>query len=58
MRDAFIIKGKKINYMETNWVITELYYVPNNPNLYVELYDGTSRMNVILDTIKHLIIKE
>ena len=58
MRDAFIIKGKEINYMEPNWVITELYYVPNNPNLYVELYDGKSRMNVILDSIKHLIIKE
>ena len=58
MRDAFIIKGKEINYMEAKWVITELYYVPNNPNLYVELYDGKSRMNVILDSIKHLIIKE
>jgi len=58
MRDAFIIKGKEINYMDTNWVITELYYVPNNPNLYVELYDGKSRMNVILDSIKDLIIRE
>jgi hypothetical protein len=58
MRDAFIIKGKEINYMETNWVITELYYIPNNSNLYVELYDGKSRMNVTLDSIKHLIIKE
>ena len=56
MRDAFLIKGKEINYMDTNWVITELYYVPNNPNLYVELYDGKSRMNVILDSIKDLII--
>jgi hypothetical protein len=44
--------------MGTNWVITELYYVPNNSNLYVELYDGKSRMNVILESIKNLIIKE
>ena len=58
MRDAFTIKGKKINYMGTNWVITELYYVPNNPNLYVELYDGKSRMNVVLESIKDLIIKD
>ena len=58
MRDAFTIKGKKIKYMETNWVITELYYVPNNPNLYVELYDGKSRMNVELESIKDLIIKD
>jgi hypothetical protein len=58
MRDAFIIKGKEINYMGTNWVITELYYVPNNPNLYVELYDGKSRMNVELKSVKDLIIKD
>jgi hypothetical protein len=58
MRDAFVIKSKKINYMGTNWVITELYYVPNNPNLYVELYDGKSRMNVELESIKDLIIKD
>ena len=58
MRDAFLIKGKEINYMDTNWVITELYYVPNNPNLYVELFDGKSRMNVVLDSIKDLIIRE
>jgi hypothetical protein len=35
-----------------------LYYIPNNPNLYVELFDGRSRMNVMLDLVKHLIIKE
>jgi len=58
MRYAFTIKGKKIKYMETNWVITELYYIPNNSNLYVELYDGISRMNVVLESVKHLIIKE
>jgi len=58
MRDAFVIKSKEINYMGTNWVITELYYVPNNPNLYVELYDGKSRMNVELESIKDLIIKD
>ena len=58
MRDAFIIKGKEINYMGTNWVITELYYVPNNSNLYVELYDGKSRMNVELKSVKDLIIKD
>lgn len=58
MRDAFLIKGKEINYMDTNWVITELYYVPNNPNLYVELFDGKSRMNVVLDSIRDLIIRE
>jgi len=58
MRDAFKIKGKEINYMGAKWVINDFYYVPNNPNLYVELYDGKSRMNVIMDSIRDLIIKE
>jgi len=58
MRDAFKIKGKEINYMGTKWVINDFYYVPNNPNLYVELYDGKSRMNVIIDLIKDLITKQ
>jgi hypothetical protein len=58
MRDAFKIKGKEIDYMGTKWVINDFYYVPNNPNLYVELYDGKSRMNVIIDLIKDLITKQ
>jgi len=58
MRDAFKIKGKEIKYMGTKWVINDFYYVPNNPNLYVELYDGKSRMNVIIDSIKDLITKQ
>ena len=56
MRDAFEIIGKEIEYYGTQWVITNFYYIPNNRNLYVELYDGKSRMNVILETIKDLIV--
>jgi hypothetical protein len=58
MRDAFPITGKKITFNDKVWTIKEFYYVPNNPNLYVELYDGKSRMNVIMDSIMDLIIKE
>ena len=56
MRDAFRIIGKEINYMNRTWKINDFYYVPNNPNIYVELYNGNIRMNVMLDTIKDLII--
>ena len=56
MRDAFRIIGKEINYMNRTWKINDFYYVPNNPNIYVELYNGNIRMNVMLDAIKDLII--
>ena len=56
MRDAFRIIGKEINYMNRTWKINDFYYVPNNPNIYVELFNGNIRMNVMLDTIKDLII--
>ena len=55
MRDAFKIIGKEIYYKGKIWVINEFYYVPNNPDIYVELYDGSIRMNVRLDNIRELI---
>ena len=58
MRDALIIKGKQINYMNETWVITEFYYVPDNPNIYVQLSRGTTNMNVMLKDISELITKD
>jgi hypothetical protein len=58
MRDALIIKGKEIKYMNKTWIINEFYYVPNNSNIFVELYDGISRMNVMLKDISELITKD
>lgn len=55
MRDAIKVIGKVIDYMDDTWIINEFYYVPSNPNLYVELYNGKVRMNVRLDSIKDLI---
>ncbi len=55
MRDAFKVIGKKIEYMSQAWTINEFYYVPTNPDIYVELYNGSYRMNVRLDVIKDLI---
>jgi hypothetical protein len=58
MRDAIIIKGKEINYLDRLWVINEFYYVPNNLNIYVELLSNGMRLNVILEDIKSLFIVE
>ena len=58
MRDAVIIKGKQIFYMEKTWIITEFYYVPSNPNVYVQLTNGSFNMNVMLKEISELITKE
>jgi hypothetical protein len=55
MRDAFKVIGKEIEYMDKTWTINDFYYVPTNPDIYVELYNGSYRMNVRLDVIKHLI---
>ena len=57
MRDAFIIRGTEINYYNQSWVIEDFYYVPNNPNLYVKLSDGKKNMNVLLNEITNLIVK-
>jgi len=57
MKDGVTIKGKKIDYRNKIWTITEFYYVPKMPKIYVELYDGNVRMNVELDDIKSLIVE-
>jgi hypothetical protein len=40
------------------WTIKKFYYVPNNPNIYVALFDGISQMNVVLKEISELITKD
>jgi hypothetical protein len=56
MRDGIIIRGKEIRYMDKLWTIKEFYYVENNPDIYVKLYDGNSSVNVMLDKIKSIIL--
>lgn len=56
MRDGIIIKGKEILFKDKLWVINEFYYVEDNPNIFVKLYDGSRSMNVMLDDIKSLIV--
>lgn len=55
MRDAYLIRGKEIEYQGKTWIINEFFYIPSNPDVYVELYDGRVRMNVRLDDIKNII---
>lgn len=55
MRDAYLIRGKEIEYQGKTWIINEFFYIPSNPDVYVELYDGRVRLNVRLDDIKKII---
>ena len=56
MRDAFILKGTPIVYNKKKWVVGETYYLPGNPDLYVELKDGGVSMNVRLKDIISLLV--
>ncbi len=58
MRDAFPITGKEITYNNKLWAIKEFYYVPNNPNIYVALFDGSVTMNVLLKVLKEHIVRQ
>ena len=55
MRDAHLIRGKEIEYQGKTWIINEFLYVPSNPDVYVELYDGRVRLNVKLGDITKII---
>jgi hypothetical protein len=58
MRDAFPITGKEITYNNKLWTIKEFYYVPNNPNIYVALFNGSVTMNVLLKVLKEHIVRQ
>jgi hypothetical protein len=58
MRDGYLIKGKQIDYMGQNWTIVDFWYVPNNPNIYIQLNNGSCNMNVTIDSIKNLIVSD
>jgi hypothetical protein len=58
MRDAFPITGKDIIFNDKLWTIKEFYYVPNNPNIYVALFDGSVTMNVLLESLRDYIIRQ
>ena len=57
MRDAFLVKGEPITYRDKDWTIGELYYVPGNPELYIQLISKGVTMNTRVKDINHLITK-
>lgn len=55
MRDAYVIEGETITYKKEQYEIGNVYFIPNNPELYVQLKKDGVSLNVRLDDIKHLI---
>ena len=57
MKDGLPIIGKEITYNNKLWTINQFHMVQNNPELYVELYDGWSRLNVMWSNIRPILEK-
>lgn len=55
MRDANFVKGTVINYMDEDWTVSDFYFYPGNPRIYVGLKKGGIQMNVDLESIKSVI---
>jgi len=55
MRDANFVKGTVINYMDEDWTVSDFYFYPGNPRIYVGLKKGGIQMNVDLESIKSII---
>jgi hypothetical protein len=56
MRDAHPVKGKVITYKHKKYEIGEIYFIPNNPELYVQLKHNGCSLNVMLNEVRQLII--
>lgn len=55
MRDANFVKGTVINYIDEDWTVSDFYFYPGNPRIYVGLKKGGIQMNVDLESIKSII---
>lgn len=55
MRDANFVKGTVINYMDEDWTVSDFYFYPGNPRIYVGLKKGGIQMNIELDLVKDFI---
>lgn len=51
MRDAHVIEGQIITYKKEKYEIGNVYFVPNNPELYVQLKKDGISLNVRLGDI-------
>lgn len=55
MKDAYVVFGEKIKYQNEIYTIGDFYFVPDNPNIFVQLKKNGCSLNVRLDDVKHLI---
>ena len=55
MRDANFVKGTVINYIDEDWTVSDFYFYPGNPRIYVGLKKGGIQMNIELDLVKDFI---
>lgn len=55
MRDSNFVKGTVINYMDEDWTVSDFYFYPGNPKIYVGLKKGGIQMNIELDLVKDFI---
>lgn len=56
MRDAYTLKGTPITYNDKDWIIGETYFIPGNLQIYVQLKDGMTSMNVRLIDILDILV--
>lgn len=55
MRDSNFVKGTVINYMDEDWTVSDFYFYPGNPKIYVGLKKNGIQMNIELDLVKDFI---
>lgn len=58
MRDAYPIMNEKVEIYDKTWTITQIYIVPDNPTLYVELSDGCTKLNSPIKSVVELMEKK
>jgi hypothetical protein len=51
MRDGIIVEGQTITYDKERFTIGHIYFIPNNPELYVQLKKDGFSLNVKLSEI-------
>jgi hypothetical protein len=56
MRDAYTLKGTPISYNDKDWIIGETYFIHGNLQIYIQLKDGMTSMNVRLIDILDILV--
>jgi hypothetical protein len=51
MKDAYVISGEKIEYNKEEYIIGNVYFIPGNSELFVQLKKNGCSLNVRLKEI-------